>query len=356
MSDAARRSPTSTERVTVPSSYVRALATRLAGEDADVAAYLATESLSEAELERVDTVSAERFAHLYRRAMDLLDDESLGMLATSPAPRGTFRMSCLAAIGCATLGGVIERIGEFVELARGPGVRPRPVRAGDEARVEVAVVAHAGRPLEALLGTPQGPLELRTTLYFWANLLGWFAARPLPLARVELGIAGAAGGEDWPRLFGAPVAFGAARSALVLPARALALPNVQSTRTLESFLEETPHRLVVPSFLPPSTAERLRALLGARPGEAPPTADDAARVLGLSPSTLRRRLAAEGTSWRALKDASRRDVALRYVVDTDLPFAEIAALLGFDEPSTFFRAFRRWTGTTPTRYRARETS
>jgi len=336
---------------TVPASYLRALAARVEAEGGDTGALLATEALDPRALARAESVSAELFGRLYRRAMDLLDDESLGMAAGGRTPRGTFRMMCLCLIGCATLGDVIERIGEFVEITRGPRIKPALAPCGDEAHVRVAVVAHAAElPLEALLG-PEAPLELRTSLYFWTSLLGWFTARPLPLRRVEFAFMAPANGADWERLFGCPVRFDAAASALVLPIRALGMPNVQNAQTLEGFLRETPYRLVVPSFATPSLTERLRALLEGTPGEAPPTAREAAGTLGLSLGTLRRRLAEEGSGWQRLKDESRRDAALRYLADTDLPLAEIAALLGFDEPSAFFRAFRRWTGETPTRYR-----
>jgi len=60
----------------------------------------------------------------------------------------------------------------------------------------------------------------------------------------------------------------------------------------------------------------------------------------------------EGTSFRTLKDSSRQAAAIRFLAATDLSLADIAELLGYDEPSAFFRAFKRWTDMTPTRYRA----
>ena len=339
--------------ISVPSAYVRALVARVDAGGEDGAALLASEGLERRALERVETLSADLFGRLYRRAMDLLDDESLGLASGGRTPRGTFRMMCLCLVGCTTLGEIVARIGEFAEITRGPRIAPALDVDGDEARVGVAVVEHAraaGVALADLLGA-DAPFELRTSLYFWSNLLGWFVARPMPLARVEFAFARPSNGADWERLFGCPVRFDAAASALVLPRHALALPNVQNAQTLAGFLRETPYRLIVPSFATPSLSERLRAMLEPVPGESPPTAREAAERLGMSLGTLRRRLAAEGKGWQALKDESRHDAACRYLTDTDLPLAEIAALLGFDEPSAFFRAFRRWSGETPTRYR-----
>ena len=342
--------------VRVPITYVRALVRHVrAGRDGrgegDVTAFLAGESLDEAALGRLADVPAERFGRLYRRAMDLLDDESLGMAAGGRTPRGTFRMMCLCLIGCTTLGEVIERVGEFVEITRGPRVKPVLASEGSRVRIEPGVVEHAEEvTLESLLDG-DAPHELRTALYFWANFLGWFVARPLPLEEVRFAFAAPARGSDWSRLFRCPVRFDAQASALVLPRRALTLPVVQNAQTLTGFLRETPYRLVVPSFATPSLRERLRDLLAPTPGESPPTAREAAAVLGLSLGTLRRRLAEEGVGWQALKDESRHEAARRYLADTDLPLSEIATLLGFDEPSAFFRAFRRWSGETPSDFR-----
>jgi AraC-like DNA-binding protein len=61
----------------------------------------------------------------------------------------------------------------------------------------------------------------------------------------------------------------------------------------------------------------------------------------------------EGSSFRAIKDALRRDLALTQIERTARPIATIAADLGYAEPSAFFRAFLAWTGEAPSAYRKR---
>lgn len=342
--------------VTVPATYIRTLAAAVGDAGHDVVDFLAHEALDARVLAEAERLPADVFGRLYQRAMRLLDDETLGMASGGPTPLGSFRMMCLCVLGCRTLGSVVRRAGDFIEIVRGPRVRPTLAIDAGEAFVGFAPVARAGGlSLHELLG-PDALLEMRTSLYFWANLLGWFAGRPLGLRRVEFAWPAPPHGDEWQRLFGVPVSFDAPASRLVLPAHAMALPNVRDEQTLEAFLAETPYRLIVPSFVRPSLRERLRSLLSQSPGEAPPTAQDAADRLGMSVSTLRRRLTEEGTGWQELKDQGRRDAAYRYLADTDLPLGEIAVLLGFDEPSTFFRAFRRWSDTTPARYRRMRTA
>jgi AraC-like DNA-binding protein len=78
-----------------------------------------------------------------------------------------------------------------------------------------------------------------------------------------------------------------------------------------------------------------------------------ARRLGVSSRTLQRRLREEGTTFKAVIDATRERLARHYLGRTQLSATEIAYLLGFDEATSFFRAFQRWTGTTPETLRQR---
>jgi AraC-like DNA-binding protein len=77
----------------------------------------------------------------------------------------------------------------------------------------------------------------------------------------------------------------------------------------------------------------------------------AAEVAGLSPRTLQRRLAAAGTSFSDLVSAGRLRAARRWLAESTMPVAEIAARLGYREATNFARAFRRRTGVSPSAYR-----
>jgi AraC-like DNA-binding protein len=79
--------------------------------------------------------------------------------------------------------------------------------------------------------------------------------------------------------------------------------------------------------------------------------DAIARKLAVSARTLQRRIEDEGGSFQQILQDTRESLARHYLEKTALPPAEIAFLLGFDEPNSFYRAFRMWTGTTPDRVR-----
>ena len=79
---------------------------------------------------------------------------------------------------------------------------------------------------------------------------------------------------------------------------------------------------------------------------------DVAQELGVGARTLQRRLASEGTSWLSVLAETRERLACHYLRTTKMSPAEVSFLLGFGDPNSLFRAFHRWTGTTPEAWRA----
>jgi AraC-like DNA-binding protein len=81
--------------------------------------------------------------------------------------------------------------------------------------------------------------------------------------------------------------------------------------------------------------------------------ESVASTLAMSIPTLRRRLEEEGTTFSDLVDAIRQDLAEQLLRDPRRTVSEIAFLLGFSHAPAFHKAFRRWTGSTPSEHRAR---
>lgn len=101
-----------------------------------------------------------------------------------------------------------------------------------------------------------------------------------------------------------------------------------------------------------TTTERVRAvLLEALPGGTC-SIEQVARKLAVGKRTLQRRLSQEKTSFQTLLNQTREELARYYLTSTDLTHMEISFLLGFGEPSSFFRAFQSWTGMTPEEVRS----
>lgn len=84
--------------------------------------------------------------------------------------------------------------------------------------------------------------------------------------------------------------------------------------------------------------------------------EDLAQQFGFTVRNLQRRLQALGTSYQSLVDDCRKSLALRLIAEHHISLHELAFRIGYTEPSAFFKAFRRWTGMTPGRYRQQQAS
>ncbi len=154
----------------------------------------------------------------------------------------------------------------------------------------------------------------------------------------------------WDAFYGCPVRFGAAERCVVLPREEVESPLSTSNRhlvgMLDKMLAEDLARLDRSDVV-----ARCKALLNKRLATGEVTATQVARDLAMSRRTLHRKLADAGTTWQHLVDDTRRDLALRLIEDPRRPIGEITFELGFSQQSAFARAFRRWSGSSPTRYR-----
>lgn len=116
------------------------------------------------------------------------------------------------------------------------------------------------------------------------------------------------------------------------------------------FDREAARRVAEQPPLAPTLLDALRRVIEAALPEGVPELPALAERLGCSARTLQRRLAAHGSSLRAVIDELRHELALRHLA-ADLSIAEVSFLLGFSQPSAFHRAFRRWTEQTPAQWR-----
>jgi len=153
------------------------------------------------------------------------------------------------------------------------------------------------------------------------------------------------------RVFGAPVTFGRLTNTFVVehdfcdrqvPTADARLYPILTTY-LDRILEELPPEDHVLASARRTIAEAMR--------HGPPSLARVAEKMAMGARTLQRRLAAYGLDFTALVDDTRRRFSLRYLDDPSNTLTEVAYLLGYSEVSAFNRAFKRWTGSTPSDYR-----
>ena len=175
------------------------------------------------------------------------------------------------------------------------------------------------------------------------------------LAPIAVTFALRADAEELDRLtsvFGVPPRFNEPSHTIVFEPRALAIPVVGARGDHAALLSSYADDLLAEAAASTGvTADVSRVLVTALP-RGIVQRDLVARELGMSSRTLSRRLSAEATTFGQILESVRRDLAQRYLRDHGLSIHEVAFLLGYTEPSTFFRAFKRWTGRTPAKWRA----
>jgi AraC-like DNA-binding protein len=154
-------------------------------------------------------------------------------------------------------------------------------------------------------------------------------------------------------LLGCKLRFNEPEMRLVLQRTLLDRPVIASNKGLFSYLERHAEALQARVRSSVSIAGQVREQLTARLREGEPEQSAVARALSLSERTLQRRLQDEGTTFAQLLDDVRTELARMYLSDEKLAIFEVAFLLGYSEPSAFNRAFRRWTGETPSDFRRR---
>ena len=152
------------------------------------------------------------------------------------------------------------------------------------------------------------------------------------------------------RLFDCPIRFGAESIEIHLPSKSLDVPLEMSDAEMARICEERCEMILARLGTAGGFVDRVRAELLAGSHRFPDL-DTVARELAVSPRTLCRRLEKEGSSFRLVLSEVRKGLALDYLESSDLPLEKIAALLGYEDPANFNRAFRKWVGEAPGRYR-----
>jgi AraC-like DNA-binding protein len=176
------------------------------------------------------------------------------------------------------------------------------------------------------------------------------SGRPIAPRRVEFSRAGPKSAY-YRTYFGVSVQYGGKRNALVLDRSDLDRPFSGHNPEMLDILTPALGAALQELDAQPTTGEQVRAVLKRSLPSGRPDITDVARDLGMSERTLQRRITEEGTSFRDLLADARQDLARSLLSDQSAQMDEVAYLLGYQDTSSFYRAFRDWEGMSPTRWR-----
>lgn len=297
----------------------------------------------EAVLAEDERISAADELGLWREALDVTGDDQLGLRAAQTLRRGTFGALEYAVQSSATLTEALHRLARFARLhGAALATRFEPDPEGG-ATLGCPPVRHDDPRLSAVLGD----FRLAALYVLGSHAVG----APMRVERARLGRPTPRRPEPYLELFGPRVEFGAERCELEFPADALGAPMRQRDDGLCRVLEEYLQRDLEAMDVNETFLARVREALRGRLAWGEPSVAGVAEALGIRERTLQRRLSELDTTFQDELDQVRRELALRLLRRADTTTHGVALLLGYAEVSTFHRAFRRWTGTTPGRFR-----
>ncbi|MGY3323303.1 AraC-like DNA-binding protein [Pseudomonas sp. TE3911] len=285
-------------------------------------------------------IPATAYARLWRLLARRMDDEFFGM-DPRKLKSGSLAFLCHACVAQPTLATSLETGLGFLSLMleRMPAQLVRQQSLAE-------IVLHEPEPK---------PQRAFTYFTYWMIVHGvacWLAGRRIPILAIELRCPQPDFYDDYQVMFSDNLRFDRPRTRMIFSADCLDLPIKRSPEELKRFLAHAPANILVKYRDPDSLATRIKHDLRQMPPDTWPETEGLAATLCISASTLRRRLAEEGQTYQGLKDSVRKELAIVWLAEPQISFAEIAARLGFADTSSFYKAFRKWAGSNPGHYRS----
>ncbi len=328
-------------RQTIAVSHVIRVLQGAARSGADIPRLLEAVGISRDLLEDTDArIERDTFVQLMLEVMKQTEDEFLGFGQGRKSKPGTFSMMAHAVINCANLEKAVLRGIRFYELF---DLRFRCAleRDGDIAWLEVDASPHLDFR----------EVIVESVLLLSLRFMGWLVGKAIEPRRVQLDFPRSEEADDYRTLFTCPVDFEAQTSCVVFDAEYLDLPLVQNELSLSRFLKDSLAQLIDGNIHNVGLPAQIRAIISRDYGNNFPDFSEICEKLNMTPQTLRRRLKEGNTSYQEIKDSIRKDASIHYLSKPELSIDEIALLMGFSEASSFHRAFKKWTGKTPSAYR-----
>lgn len=286
--------------------------------------------------------STSTMAHLVRLIWRELDDEFMGYTA-SPMRHGVF---ALMAELCLYSGSVLQAIEKGVQLYNliQADIRTRVSLQEDQVQLDV----YFAQP------------ELDPDHYFvefwliiWHRLACWLANETLSLHEAQFNYPRPESYfEEFKYLFPCPHRFDRPHCQISLDLPQMRAPIRRTRSDLEEMIAHAPLELMTIPASDHSLARQVRLYL-TQSGHFHPRLAETAAALGISSERMRRQLRREGATLGSIVQNVQRDRATRLLLESNRSVEEISAELGYAEPRSFTRAFRHWSGTSPTVYRRR---
>ncbi|EEB79688.1 transcriptional regulator, AraC family [marine gamma proteobacterium HTCC2148] len=325
---------------TIPAIYVKAIVTSLQLRGWDRETLLlklgVSDEILDAEKARIARSSYLSFTGYLALK---LQDESFGLLAT-PLKPGTFAMLCHSCINCDSLEHFLRRMIKHLALVNNDASFQLN---RDAEYATLTLETNADRVYEK-------DVFVMLALAITHRLMSWAADCAFPLTEVNLCRQRPHYASDYNLLFNTNICFDQPHNQIRFSANNLERKIPRNDHDLRRFLQNAAITLMSKPASSNNLTSNVRNVLKGKATKGFPTLAEVSKTLGYAPTTLKRRLIAEGSTYQSIKNAVRRDSAIYHLAEGEMSIDDIALAAGFADPPSFFRAFKRWTGTSPRAY------
>lgn len=290
-------------------------------------------------------ITRRQYVALYRAVAVQLDDEMLG-LWSRPIRSGTLKYLMLSLLDTPTIMVALNRFVRFWNLLL-DDYRLHMVRK--DGAIRLSLIARGA-------GAVANPLGHGLMMKLIHGVTSWLLGREITVHQVAFCFARPRYVQDFVFLFSGGVSFDAADTSICLDEKDCASTFKREKHQLWGFLKRAPEDWTFAAVNRTSLAAKTRVFLEPRIIE-PVSMQALADALHISVRNLTRKFAEEGTAFQRVKDELRRDIAVHRLTHSNVSVAALALDLGFSNAAVFCRAFKQWTGSSPTDYRkgARDT-
>jgi AraC-like DNA-binding protein len=287
-------------------------------------------------------VSGRQRIALYRNAKRLSNDPAIGIRVGSRLHLSSYGIYGFALLSSSNLGSAVEFAFKYLKLA-GP-LMEKTFRLESECAVFEAK--------DTLNLDDALPMALEIWFGSVVSMLRDTIGRDFRPDHIQLSYPEPEYVDQYKAAWGCEISFNAPACRLEFDSSTLDQPLMQSSEITFKLCQPVCQKLLAEFDGHANLSQNLQQWMLQSPGAVPPLRA-AAQHFGFNSRTLRRNLAAEGTSFRELRRQVRETLAVEYLKNTDLTTAEIAERIGFSDAANFRSAFRRWKDLTPTAYRSK---
>ena len=286
-------------------------------------------------------VHTDQVARLFKTVQETLNDEFMGF-TENHCKVGLFATMGELVSHCGTLGELLDKAVNFYNLVS----NDIPMRMSR---------SRGNAVLSFTMSRPQLDPEhfmAEFWLVIWHRFPSWYIGEPIRLQETHFTFSSPQHHDELQIMFPSQLQFSRTANRLIFDAQYLDKPLVRSAQELTTYVQNAPADVMTIPGSGSTLEAKIERMIAQRDPDRLVFAPihQLAAELGISSQTLHRRLKESATSYQKIKDNLRREVAIQKLVNERLSVDQVADLIGFSESRSFTRAFKHWTGLTPSEY------